>query len=103
MMRDDLQLNGLDEFGSNALIITGQIRTGPGQHWAVRREFSRRVVIRFAEEKIEIPYNSSTSTLTFEREQWQDLLQQMAAHKPQEASQKQPGAAQTSPPAQASG
>jgi small conductance mechanosensitive channel len=56
MMRDDLQINGLDQFGASALMITGQIRTGPGQHWAVRREFNRRVVIRFAEEHIEIPY-----------------------------------------------
>jgi hypothetical protein len=37
-------------------MITGQIRTGPGQHWAVRREFNRRMVLRFAEEHIEIPY-----------------------------------------------
>lgn len=57
MIRDDLQLFGLDEFGSLGLVITGQIRTGPGQHWAVRREFYARVLNRFAEEGIEIPYN----------------------------------------------
>jgi len=56
MMRDDLQINGLDQLGASALMITGQIRTGPGQHWAVRREFNRRMVLRFAEEHIEIPY-----------------------------------------------
>jgi small conductance mechanosensitive channel len=56
MMKDDLQLNGLDEFGTNALIITGQIRTGPGQHWSVRREFYARVKRRFGEEGIVIPY-----------------------------------------------
>jgi small conductance mechanosensitive channel len=56
MMKDDLQINGLDEFGSNALIITGQIRTGPGQHWSVRREFYARVKRRFGEEGIVIPY-----------------------------------------------
>jgi small conductance mechanosensitive channel len=56
MMRDDLQINGLDQLGASALTITGQIRTGPGQHWAVRREFNRRMVLRFAEEHIEIPY-----------------------------------------------
>ena len=55
MMRDDLQINGLDQLGASALMITGQIRTGPGQHWAVRREFNRRMVARFAEEHIEIP------------------------------------------------
>jgi small conductance mechanosensitive channel len=56
MMRDDLQIFGLDSFATNALVITGQIRTGPGQHWAVRREFYRRVQRRFADEGIEIPY-----------------------------------------------
>jgi small conductance mechanosensitive channel len=56
MMRDDLQIFGLDQFGASALIITGQIRTGPGQHWAVRRQFYARVKKRFDEEGIEIPY-----------------------------------------------
>ncbi|OYV25650.1 MAG: hypothetical protein B7X08_04730 [Acidocella sp. 20-63-7] len=58
MMRGDLQLFGLDAFTANALVVTGQIQTGPGQHWAVRREFYRRVQRRFAEEGIEIPYNN---------------------------------------------
>jgi len=56
MIRDDLQIFGLDEFGASALVITGQIRTGPGQHWAVRREFYARAKRRFEEENIEIPY-----------------------------------------------
>ena len=56
MMRDDLQIFGLDQFGASALTITGQIRTGPGQHWSVRREFYARVKQRFAAEGIEIPY-----------------------------------------------
>jgi moderate conductance mechanosensitive channel len=56
MMRDDLQIFGLDQFGASALVITGQIRTGPGQHWAVRREFYARVKARFEAEHIEMPY-----------------------------------------------
>jgi small conductance mechanosensitive channel len=56
MMRDDLQIFGLDAFGASALVITGQIRTGPGQHWSVRREFYARVKQRFAEEHIDMPY-----------------------------------------------
>jgi small conductance mechanosensitive channel len=55
-MRDDLQIFGLDSFGASALVITGQIRTGPGQHQAVRREFYARVKARFEAENIEIPY-----------------------------------------------
>jgi moderate conductance mechanosensitive channel len=56
MMRDDLQIFGLDQFGASALTITGQIRTGPGQHWSVRREFYARVKQRFEAEGIEMPY-----------------------------------------------
>ncbi len=56
MIRDDLQIFGLDQFGASALVITGQIRTGPGQHVAVRREFNARMKARFAAEGIEIPY-----------------------------------------------
>lgn len=59
MMRDDLQLFGLDAFGELGLVLTGQIRTGPGQHWSVRREFYARVQKRFAEEGIELPYRIS--------------------------------------------
>jgi small conductance mechanosensitive channel len=61
MMRDDLQIFGLDAFGTNALVITGQIRTGPGQHWSVRREFYARVKQRFEAEHIEMPYIDMTS------------------------------------------
>jgi small conductance mechanosensitive channel len=56
MMKDDLQIFGLDQFGASALVITGQIRTGPGQHWAVRREFYARVKKQFEAEHIEMPY-----------------------------------------------
>jgi small conductance mechanosensitive channel len=55
-MRDDLQIFGLDQFGASGLVITGQIRTGPGQHWAVRREFYARVKDRFEAEHIDMPY-----------------------------------------------
>lgn len=56
MIRDDVQIFGLDSFGELGLVITGQIRTGPGQHAAVRREFQARVQKRFLEEGIELPY-----------------------------------------------
>ena len=56
MIREELKIQGLDQFGASSLVIIGQIRTGPGQHWAVRREFYGRVKARFAEEGIEIPY-----------------------------------------------
>ncbi|MDD2705144.1 MAG: mechanosensitive ion channel, partial [Acidocella sp.] len=63
MMRDDLQLFGVDSFGTLGITITGQIRTGPGQHWSVRREFYARVQKRFAEDGIEIPYTHQSFRL----------------------------------------
>lgn len=63
MIRDDVQIFGLDAFGELGLVITGQIRTGPGQHAAVRREFQARVQKRFLEEGIELPYRHQTLQL----------------------------------------
>jgi small conductance mechanosensitive channel len=63
MIRDDFQLFGLDQFGANGLVITGQIRTGPGQHWAVRREFYARIYKRFADEGISIPSGQQSFTI----------------------------------------
>lgn len=63
MIRDDVQIFGLDAFGELGLVITGQIRTGPGQHAAVRREFQARVQKRFADAGIEMPYRHQTLQL----------------------------------------
>jgi len=60
MMRDNLQVFGLDKFGEQGMVISGQIRTGPGQNAAVRREFYRRVQRRFADEGIAIPFGQQT-------------------------------------------
>ncbi len=58
MIREDLKIFGLDKFGATSLVITAQLRTGPGQHWAIRREFYGRVKTRFAAEGIPIPYDT---------------------------------------------
>jgi small conductance mechanosensitive channel len=63
MMRDDLELFGLDSFAELGLVFTGRIRTVPGQQWAVRREFYARVQKRFAQEGIELPYRRQTFSL----------------------------------------
>ncbi|WP_298225491.1 mechanosensitive ion channel family protein [Acidocella sp.] len=74
MMRDDLQLFGLDSFNDLGLVLTGQIRTGPGQHWAVRREFYGRVQKRFTEEGIELPSRNQTLQLSFPATELERLL-----------------------------
>lgn len=63
MIRDDLQIFGLDKFGERGLVISGQIRTAPGQSDAVRREFFRRVQQRFRADGIDIPYQQSVFRL----------------------------------------
>lgn len=56
MIRNDIQIFGLDAFAELGLVITGQIRTGPGQNAAVRREFHARVQKRFSAEGIALSY-----------------------------------------------
>lgn len=63
MIRDDVQIFGLDAFDELGLVITGQIRTGPGQHASVRREYQARVQKCFLEEGIELPYRHQTFQL----------------------------------------
>ena len=52
----DIELWGLDQFGASSLDIVGRMRTPAGQQHAVRREFNRRLKIRFDTEGIEIPF-----------------------------------------------
>lgn len=63
MIRDDIQIFGLDSFAELGLVITGQIRTGPGQNAAVRREFHARVQKRFSAEGIDLPYRHQSLQL----------------------------------------
>lgn len=63
MIRDDVQIFGLDSFGELGLVITGQVRTVPGQQAAVRREFQGRVQKRFLEVGIDLPYRHQTLQL----------------------------------------
>jgi small-conductance mechanosensitive channel len=53
----DFELWGLDQFGASALMITGRIKTPAGKQYDVKREFNRRMKMRFDAEGIELPYN----------------------------------------------
>jgi small-conductance mechanosensitive channel len=52
----DIELWGLDKFGASSLDIVGRMRTPAGKQHNVRREFNRRLKIRFDAEGIEIPF-----------------------------------------------
>ncbi|MCF3945570.1 mechanosensitive ion channel domain-containing protein [Acidiphilium iwatense] len=60
---NDLELWGLDQFGASSVNIVGRIKTPAGKQYAVRREFNRRVKIRFDAENIEMPYNYQKITI----------------------------------------
>lgn len=60
---NDLELWGLDQFGASSVNIVGRIKTPAGKQYAVRREFNRRIKIRFDAEGIELPYNYQKITI----------------------------------------
>jgi moderate conductance mechanosensitive channel len=55
-IRDDLEVMGLEKFADSSILIKARIRCGPFGRWSVRREFNRRMKLRFDEHGIEIPY-----------------------------------------------
>ncbi|HWA79385.1 MAG TPA: mechanosensitive ion channel domain-containing protein [Acetobacteraceae bacterium] len=56
MIRDELEVWGLDQFAASSVVIVCRLRTGPSQRWAVMREFNRRMKRRFDELGIEMPF-----------------------------------------------
>jgi small-conductance mechanosensitive channel len=55
-IRDDLEVMGLEKFADSSILIKARIRCGPFGRWSIRREFNRRMKLRFDEHGIEIPY-----------------------------------------------
>ncbi|HEY8964122.1 MAG TPA: mechanosensitive ion channel family protein [Alphaproteobacteria bacterium] len=53
MILEPVDIWGLDSFTDYAMVIKGRIKTQPGKHWKVQREFNRRR--RYAFEKAAIP------------------------------------------------
>lgn len=55
---------GVDQLADSAVVIRTLLRTRAGQHWAVAREFRRRLKVRFDHEAIEIPYQKRKVQVT---------------------------------------
>jgi small-conductance mechanosensitive channel len=55
VIRDDVEILGLDRFGDQAIVVKARIRCGPFDRWSVLREFNRRMKVRFDAQGIEIP------------------------------------------------
>jgi len=56
VIREPLEVMGVDRFLDSAVVIRCRFRTNPGSQWAVSREFNRRYKKRFDEVGIEIPF-----------------------------------------------
>ena len=58
VIRDDLDVMGVERFIDTAWVLRVRIKTLPGQRWAVARELNRRIKYRFDELAIESPITS---------------------------------------------
>ncbi|MFN6251544.1 MAG: mechanosensitive ion channel domain-containing protein [Acetobacteraceae bacterium] len=56
VIRDDLDVMGVDRLGESGVVMRVRLKTEPSQRWAVAREMNRRIKRRFDELGIEIPY-----------------------------------------------
>ncbi len=87
MIKDELEVWGLDQFTPSAMVIACRIKTGPAQRWAVGREVNRRIKLRFQQEGIEMPY--PYQRLSIDPAEWREALAPAA----QDAAQGAPPAA----------
>lgn len=60
LIKEPLEILGLNEFGDSAIVIRARFTTRPIKQWEVGREFNRRIKHRFDELGIEIPFPHQT-------------------------------------------
>ncbi len=60
LILEPIDVAGVDQFGSSAVALRMRSKTRAGEQWGVRREFLRRIKLRFDELGIEIPYPHQT-------------------------------------------
>ena len=58
VIREPLDVMGVERLADSAVIVRARFKTDPASRWSVNREFLRRVKQRFESEGIEIPYPS---------------------------------------------
>lgn len=56
VIRDDLDILGVERLADSGVVIRIRLKTDPSQRWSVARELNRRIKKRFDELGIEIPY-----------------------------------------------
>jgi small-conductance mechanosensitive channel len=56
MIRDDIEVMGVERLAESGVTIRARVKTEPASRWAIGREFNRRIKQRFDQLGIEIPY-----------------------------------------------
>jgi small-conductance mechanosensitive channel len=60
LILEPIDVAGVDQFGNSAVALRMRSKTRAGEQWGIRREFLRRIKLRFDELGIEIPYPHQT-------------------------------------------
>jgi small-conductance mechanosensitive channel len=56
VIRDDIEIMGVERLGDSGVVIRARVKTDPMARWNIGREFNRRIKQRFDRLGIEIPY-----------------------------------------------
>ncbi len=72
---EPLEIMGVDKLGDFAVVIKARFKTLPSQQWLVGREMNARIIKRFAEARIDMPF--PTQTIQFSPEDWTGLRQEL--------------------------
>jgi moderate conductance mechanosensitive channel len=66
-----LEIMGVDKLGDFAVVIKARFKTQPSQQWLVGREMNARILKRFSEAQIDMPF--PTQTIQFAPDTWVPL------------------------------
>jgi small-conductance mechanosensitive channel len=72
---DTLEIMGVDKLGDFAQVIKARFKTLPSRQWLVGREMNARIIKRFGEARIDMPF--PTQTIQFAPESWTGLRQEL--------------------------
>lgn len=60
LITNPVEIFGVQQLGSSAVVIKGRLKTVPGSQWGIGREFLARTKVAFEDENIEIPFDQLT-------------------------------------------
>jgi small-conductance mechanosensitive channel len=69
MIREEMEIWGVDQFLDSAVLIKARIKTAPGRQWPVTREYNRRIKKAFEAAGIDIPFPQRVVHVVSERKE----------------------------------